>query len=124
VLNSEKMTPRFLKIAEKNVESNMSGICNFDGTAFRNKEERSEHIVTFYEELYKNPPDVPLNFENCVENFLGDLVDHPAIADRKLTMEERDGLEADITVDELDAAMDSCNMRSASGTRRFQQQGN
>ncbi len=65
VLNAEKMTPRFLKIAKKNVESNLSSIRRIDGSPFQNSTERGEHIVNFYEELYKNPPNMPVNFDNC-----------------------------------------------------------
>ncbi len=119
VLNSEKMTPRFLKIAEKNVESSLSSIRKPDGTNFQDNKERGDYIVDFYETLYKNPPNIPLNFDNCVENFLGDLVNHPAIAEKKLLEEERTRLEADFSVEELDAAMDTCNLRSAPGMDGF-----
>jgi hypothetical protein len=51
VLNSEKMTPRFLKIAEKNVESNLSSIHRPDNTPFHSSVERGEHIASFYKEL-------------------------------------------------------------------------
>jgi hypothetical protein len=119
VLNSEKMTPRFLKIAEKNVESNLASICKNDGSPFQNSTERGEHIANFHCDLYKNPPNTPVNFDNCVENFLGNLVDHPAIANRKLTEEEKTRLEADLTVEELDIAMENCNLRSAPGMDGF-----
>jgi hypothetical protein len=119
VLNAEKMTPRFLKIAEKSVESNLASICNNDGNPFQNSAERGEHITNFYCDLYKNPPNTPVNFDNCVENFLGNLVDHPAIASRKLSEEERTRLEADLTLEELDAAMETCNLRSAPGMDGF-----
>jgi exonuclease III len=119
VLNSEKMTPRFLKIAEKNTESNLSSICKPDGTPFQDNIVRGEYIANFYECLYKNPHNMPLNFDNCVENFLGDLVNHPAIVDKKLSDEERTRLEADFAAEELDAAMDTCNLRSAPGMDGF-----
>jgi hypothetical protein len=69
--------------------------------------------------VYKNPPNVPENFDNCFENFLGNLVDHPAISERKLTEAERILLEAEFTVEELDIAMATCNMRSAPGMDGF-----
>jgi exonuclease III len=119
VLNSEKMTPRFLKIAEKSVESNLSSIRRSDGSHFQDSTERGEHITHFYEELYKNPNNMPANFDNCVENFLGELVNHPVIADSKLTEEERNRLEADFSVEELDAALETCNLRSAPGLDGF-----
>jgi hypothetical protein len=113
------MTPRFLKIAEKNIESNLSSIRRPDNTPFHSSVERGEHILGFYEDLYKNPPNVPENFDNCVENFLGNLVDHPAISERKLTDAERTRLEAEFTVEELDNAMATCNLRSAPGMDGF-----
>jgi hypothetical protein len=113
------MTPRFLKIAEKKVESNLSSIRKSDGSYFQDSTERGEYITNFYEELYKNPVNVPENFDNCVENFLGNLVNHPAIVDSKLTEAERTRLEADFSVEELDAAMETCNQRSAPGLDGF-----
>jgi hypothetical protein len=73
------MTPKYLRIAEKNVEISLSIIKDENGTAFRTEAERQEHIVSFYENLYKNPAAMPNDFSNCVEDFLGELVDHPVI---------------------------------------------
>ncbi len=62
---------------------------------------------------------MPENFDNCVEDFLGNLVDHPAISERKLSEAERTRLEAEFTVEDLDNAMATCNMRSAPGMDGF-----
>ncbi len=115
VLNSEKMTPRFLKIAEKNVEISLSTIKDDKGNQFASDNDRHEHIVRFYEKLYKNPVNMPNNFSNCVENFLGELVNHPVIMDCKLNDDDRRRLDAPLTTAELDAALNKCNMRSAPG---------
>jgi hypothetical protein len=115
LLNSEKMTPHFLRIAEKRMETNLSNIRQDDGTVFGSEQERNEYITRFYETLYKNPPGIPNNFENCVENFLGDLINHPAIRGCKLSEEERARLERPVTVDELDEALRRCNTNSAPG---------
>ncbi len=88
-LNSEKMTSRFLRIAKDNNVSDLSVIAKDDGTPFPNSEERSEHVTGFYETLYKLPDTVPENFTNCVTDFLGDLVNHPAI--RGCTRRRRPG---------------------------------
>jgi hypothetical protein len=114
-LNSEKMTPHFLRIAEKRMETDLSSIRRDDGTVFGCDMERNEYITSFYETLYKNPPGIPNNFENCVENFLGDLINHPAIRGCMLSVEERDRLERPMTADELDEALRSCNTNSAPG---------
>jgi exonuclease III len=54
-LNSEKMTPHFLRIAEKNVEVNMGVIRDEQGNIFAHQHDRDEYITSFYEKLYKNP---------------------------------------------------------------------
>ena len=115
ILNSEKMTPKYLRIAEKNVEISLSIIKDENGTAFRTEAERQEHIVSFYENLYKNPAVMPNDFSNCVEDFLGELVDHPVIKGCMLDEDDRRRLDAPITAEELDAALRRCNMRSAPG---------
>jgi hypothetical protein len=65
ILNSEKMTPKYLRIAEKNVEISLSVIKDVNGIPFRSEAERQEHIVSFYENLYKNPATMPNDFSNC-----------------------------------------------------------
>ncbi len=115
VLNSEKMTPRFLRIAESSCEVDLNVIRNYDGNPFGSGSEREEHITKFYEDLYKIPDAAPVNFDNFVEEFLGDLCNHPVILSSKLDPEERRTLDRDITTDELDEAMRTCNMKSAPG---------
>jgi hypothetical protein len=114
-LNSEKMTPRFLRIAKDNNVSDLSIIAQDNGTPFLNPDERSEHITGFNESLYKLPASVPENFTNCVSDFLGDLINHPAIRGCMLDEEEKNKLEADVTITELDEAVDKINLGSAPG---------
>jgi hypothetical protein len=114
-LNSEKMMPRLLRIAKDNNVYDLSVIVKDDGTPFLNPDERSEHITGFYESLYKLPDSVPENFTNCVSDFLGDLINHPAIRGCMLDEEEKNKLEADLTIVELDEAMERINLGSAPG---------
>ena len=58
---------------------------------------------------------MPNDFSNCVEDFLGDLVDHPVIKSCLLDEDDRRRLDAPMTPEELDAALRRCNMRSAPG---------
>jgi exonuclease III len=51
VLNSEKMTPKFLKIAESGQKTDLSVIKRPDGTMFTRDCDRNRYIVEFYEEL-------------------------------------------------------------------------
>jgi len=113
------MTPRFLRIAEKSVVSDLSIIKDPDGNPFRTKKEREEYITKFYGNLYKNPVNIPNDFTNCVEDFLGDLVNHPTIRSCILTEEEKRRLDADMMVEELDMAMEKCNLQSAPGIDGF-----
>jgi hypothetical protein len=95
--------------------SDLSVITKDDGTPFPNPEERSEHVTGFYETLYKLPDTVPENFTNCVTDFLGDLVNHPALRGCMLNEEEKTRLEADVTIGELDEAVEKINLGSAPG---------
>jgi hypothetical protein len=47
------MTPKFLKISEKNVEISLAIIKDEDGNPFATNKDRHEHIVRFYEKLDK-----------------------------------------------------------------------
>jgi hypothetical protein len=109
------MTPRFLRIAKDINVSDLSVIVDDDGVPFLNPEDRAEHVTGFYETLYKLPDTVPDNFTNCVSEFLGDLTNHPAIRGCMLTEEERGRLEADVTITELDEAVEKINLGSAPG---------
>jgi hypothetical protein len=115
LLNAEKMTPRFLKIAESFNSDDQSVIKDNNGTAFPDEKSRNEHITNFYRDLYKMPVGARTNFENCIENFLGELTNHPVITGCMLSEEERDSLERAVTVEELDEAVEGVNLNSAPG---------
>ena len=119
VLNSEKMTPKFLKIAESSQKTDLSVIKRPDGTLFTRDCDRNRYIVEFYEELYKKPAAAPVDFRNCVTDFLGNLCDHPAIKSCCISEAEKADLELDITIEELDEAVKSCNLKSAPGIDGF-----
>jgi len=52
---------------------------------------------------------------NCVTDFLGDLINHPVIRGCMLNEEEKARLEGDLTLDELDDAVEGINLGSAPG---------
>ena len=64
VLNSEKMTPKFLRIVETFKTDNLSKIVRDHGTPFESKKLRDEFIETFYEKLYEIPDNAPRDFTN------------------------------------------------------------
>jgi hypothetical protein len=115
LLNNEKMTPRYLKIAESFNPDDQSKIRNENGEPFNCARERNGYIRDFYKKLYAYPVLARKNFDNCVEDFLGDLVNHPVVRGSILTEDEREALEADVTVEELEEAVNTCNLNSAPG---------
>ncbi len=115
VLNSEKMTPLFLRLAQEKSSASLEEIMDDAGLPFNDGGARDRYITEFYSNLYKIPRNAHTNFTNCVENFLGVLVDHPAVVGCKLSEDERNALETDITVEELDEAVAKCNGNSAPG---------
>jgi hypothetical protein len=60
--------------------------------------------------------DIPINFEQCIENFLGaDICNHPVVQNSKLSLGERDELDRPLTISELDESLKQCNLKSAAG---------
>ena len=56
ILNSEKITPSFLKILRgSNVTAKLSDICDSDGNAFANDLDRTNYIVNFFRGIYTKP---------------------------------------------------------------------
>jgi hypothetical protein len=115
VLNSEKMTPLFLRLAQEKCCTSLDEIKDETGLPFRDGGARDRYITEFYSNLYKIPRNARADFTNCVENFLVVLVGHPAVVGCKLSEDERISLETDITVEELDEAVAKCNSNSAPG---------
>jgi hypothetical protein len=115
VLNSEKMTPLFLRLAQEKSNASLSEVRDGGGIPFAQETERDRCITEFYSKLYKIPAGTRVDFSNCVENFLGDLVNHPVIKDCMLSEAERERLESNLTLEELDEAVSKCNANSAPG---------
>ncbi len=115
VLNSEKMTPHFLRLAETQNNVDLTAIMDQKGTPFICDNDRNDFITQFYEDLYQVPDGARSNFTGCVEEFLGDLINHPVIRGCMLSEEESTTLEAGLTIEELDEAVMKCNIKSAPG---------
>jgi hypothetical protein len=116
-LNSEKPTPVFLNLARtSNVDSKLNAITKPDGSPFESNADRNNHIVEYYENIYKAAPCSAQVSENCIEEFLGcDLLAHPVVRNSILTETERDVLDAPLSLDELDQSINKCNLKSAPG---------
>jgi Reverse transcriptase (RNA-dependent DNA polymerase) len=120
-INSEKMTPLFLKLAKnKNNDSNISGIRDDNNIPFNTDAERDEYIVQFFENIYKVPENSPINFDGLIERFLGpDICNNPIVTNSRLTSEEAAALEDDLSIDELDSSVSDCKVMSAGGMDGF-----
>jgi hypothetical protein len=74
-LNSEKLTLLFLNLAKTITASKtLYVIKKPDGTTYESEAARNEGIASFYEEICRKSLDDLLDFFNCIENFLGELV--------------------------------------------------
>ncbi len=113
-LNNEKITPYFLRLAKRPQNSeNLSDINNDDGTPFDSREERSSYIKKFYERIYRRVPDTVT--EQSINNFLGDTATHPQVLESKLSDEERENLEQELTIAEFDKAVEGAKNNTAPG---------
>jgi exonuclease III len=117
ILNMEKMTPAFLNIAKQTKSSaKLADICNDAGEKFDSDTELKNYIRKYYAEIYKVKPDTERNVIGCIEKFLGpEILANPNVRNRKLTEEQRESLERDLSVDELDRAIEKMNPRTAGG---------
>ncbi len=116
ILNGEKITPHFLRIAETLNSNNLEKIRKLDGTPFDSNKNREAHIMDFYRDLYSLPADMPADFTNCIENFLGpEICQNPLVVNSKLDDNEREWLECPLSLAELDESVNSLNLRSAPG---------
>jgi RNA polymerase-binding transcription factor DksA len=71
-LHNERLSPRFLNLIRRKIETSLSGICDDNGIPFSTDEERNEHIVSSYEKIYLTKAgEDQINYENCINHFLG-----------------------------------------------------
>ena len=111
--NNEKPTKAFCRLSKQSgCNDDIAQIRKGNGEEFGTGKERGEHIGAFYSTLYKKRLDRLmeieefLTLETCGEDWVNN---------RKLTREERDQLEGEITENELDEALKTSNMGSSSG---------
>jgi hypothetical protein len=116
ILDKEKITPHFLRIAKTVSNDSLEKIRKDDGTVFPSKTEQEAHIVKFYKDLYSLPEVMPEDFTNCIENFLGpEICQHPVVTNSKLNEDEKNNLESPLNISELDESVTKLNLRSAPG---------
>jgi len=116
-LNDEKITAHFMKIVKtKNQEDSIENITKEDGSSFQNTEDLKKHVADYYKGIYAQPPN-PSKFTSLanVEAFLGDVAQNPIVINAKLTDDEKNSLETDITENELTESINRANISSAPG---------
>jgi hypothetical protein len=117
IINSEKITPLFLKLAKgANTNYSLSDICDDTGCEFKSDTDRNNYITGKFSETYALPRcDVDCK-KNLIEDFLGpDIINHPIVSDSKLTDQEKLELDRPLSIAELDTALQQANIRSAPG---------
>jgi len=116
-LHTERITPFFIKMAKGSMqERSQREIRDSNGREFANEADQKEFIVNHFADSFRKNPNEPDNLENCIENFLGPVVlNHPLVQSLKLNVEECQNLESDITIEELDQALEGTNKNSAAG---------
>jgi Reverse transcriptase (RNA-dependent DNA polymerase) len=85
-----------------------------DQTSDNNLTKIENHVVNFYEDLYKNNEGVACN-ENSIATFLGHVGQKPECQNSKLTEAESLDLDRPLTITELDKALKESNFKSAPG---------
>ena len=115
-LHNEKLSPVFLKLAKNlNVEAKLSDIVDPNGMAFANSSERDEYIVSYFANTYKKP-EGDTYYNGCIVDFLGhEICLNPVVTGSKLTDEQANSLEGEITLNELDTSIKEAKLRTAGG---------
>jgi hypothetical protein len=100
-LNSERITPFFLKMAKgSQLGGSMWDIRDPDGEPFGSILTQKTFIRDHFANSYKKPLHELENLIGCIENFLGpEIVNHPLTRNLKLSEAERNRLDLELTAD-------------------------
>ncbi len=116
-LNGERITPFFLKMVKGSTqEASLTAVRDYEGRPFPTQEAQKDFIRNHFANSFKKPENEPENLEGCIERFLGDgILVHPLVQNMKLSEAERNTLKNDLSLEELDNALDGANSNSAAG---------
>ena len=89
-INSEKVTPAFLKTLRGFANSaKLSDIYDSAGNPFESECNRVNYIVDFYKKIYTKPSNEPDDLSGCINRFLGDeMINHPVVQHNILSESE------------------------------------
>ena len=117
VLNAEKASPHFLEICKKAIQGEvLLYICDDLGNSFPTADELNNYVTNFYKSLYRIDDTV----QGEIEDFLGpEIVNHPMVRGSILTRDERNLLDSEIKIEELDLSLNQSNLKSSPGMDGF-----
>jgi hypothetical protein len=115
-LNQEKITPYFMKLAAVDNSSNigLENICDDNGNVFPDPARREEYISNFYANLYCKPIGPERN-EQCITEFLSDILDTDAVRESKISQADRERLDSDLQLEEFDEAVEQIKSNTSPG---------
>jgi hypothetical protein len=109
------MTPRFLSLCKSSKKNeSLDTIRDDAGDVFGSEKERDSYIRSFYSRIYTpDQGNIQLR-DNCIEDFLGpEVVANNIVQNSKLLLSERNYFDRDLTIQELDTAVNKMNLQSA-----------
>jgi hypothetical protein len=117
VVNSEKITPEFLKLARSvNTDFSLRDVRGDNGVPFESEKARNSYILKYFADIYKKPKCDYNRGNDSIEQFLGpEITSSKLVTDSKLSDTERNSLETPISLIELDTALKEANAKSAPG---------
>ena len=117
ILNNEKITRHFMNLVKtSNGNECITEIKRGDNTEFATEQELKGHIFEYYKEIYSQPINRASNTTiDDINEFLGPIGNNDIVQNAKLTNEEKEELDREITMEELTASINESNMASAPG---------
>ncbi len=113
-LNNEKITPYFLSLAKKPQHSeDLLNVCDVNGEPFDNALARDAYIREYFADTYKKVPEP--EHRMTIDQFLGETANHPDVLASKLSNEEREELEKNVSIAEFDKALEKAKLNTSPG---------
>ena len=105
------------KYVKKTIQGEvLSDICDDLGNSFPTADELNNYVTNFYKSLYR----IDGTVQGEIEDFLGpEIVNHPMVRGSILTRDERNLLDSEIKIEELDLSLNQSNLKKQSGNGWF-----
>jgi Reverse transcriptase (RNA-dependent DNA polymerase) len=116
-LNNEKITPKFLNLARAATgTATLEQIHDDSGRPFNCADDRKNFVRNYVSNTFKSTPGKINAYEGCIEDFLGnDILVSELVTHSKLSEDQKNSCERDLTLFELDTAAESLRNSSAGG---------